>query len=116
VTEERLPNAERAVVDERKVVEYLLSETHPDGPSKARFFSGLGFTVADWKVLAEALRRHAADSPVVRRDETPFGVRYVLEGVLYAPDGRTPAVRAVWFIDRAGGDPRLVTAYPARRR
>jgi hypothetical protein len=116
VTGVRLPNAERAVVSEHKVVAYLLSEAHPDGRGKARFFLGHGFTIANWKALAEALCRHAAESPVLLREETPFGVRYVLEGIMHAPDGRTPGVRAVWFIDGAGGDPRLVTAYPAKRR
>ncbi len=43
MTEGLLPNAERAVVSERKVVDYLLSETHPDGRGKARFFSGARF-------------------------------------------------------------------------
>jgi hypothetical protein len=116
VTKARLPNPERAVANEQKVVAYLLSETHPDGRGKARFFLGHGFTISEWRALAEALRRHAAENPVVESVETPFGVRYVVEGMLHAPDGRTPGVRAVWFMDRAGGDPRLVTAYPVKRR
>lgn len=114
--EARLPNAERVVVTEAKVVRYLLSEAHPDGRGKARFFSGHGFTIAKWQELASALRRHAAENPVVDTVETPFGRRYVIEGFLHAPDGQTPGLRSVWFMDRDGGDPRLVTAYPVRRR
>ena len=34
----RLPNAHLAVVDERKVNAYLLSDSHPAGRAKAVFF------------------------------------------------------------------------------
>lgn len=34
----KLPNGQKAVVDERKVREYLLSASHPVGRFKARFF------------------------------------------------------------------------------
>jgi hypothetical protein len=37
-----LPNAAHAVVGRGKVVDYLLSATHPEGRSKARFFSSHG--------------------------------------------------------------------------
>ncbi len=116
MTGEYLPNLDRAVVSERKIVEYLLAETHPDGQGKARFFSRRGFSVADWQALAAALRRHAAENRVVEATETPFGVRYVIDGQLRAPDGRTPTVRAVWFIEASDDAPRLVTAFPAKRR
>ncbi len=112
----RLPDAERAVVPEQKVRAYLLSETHPDGRGKARFFSGYGYSDADWQTLAAALRRHPGEHSVAEIVETPFGVRYVVDGSLPTPDGRNPNVRTVWFIEREGGAPRLVTAYPVKRR
>jgi hypothetical protein len=116
VTGGPLPHGEHAVVPEQKVVAYLLSETHPDGRGKARFFTAHGFSPADWEALADALRNHAMANLVVEAVETAFGVRYVVEGGLMAPDGRTPGVRTVWFI-RTGRDvPELVTAYPMKRR
>lgn len=54
----RLPYATKARVERKKVVEYLLSVSHPDGSSKARFFSRYGFRVEEWEVLARALRKH----------------------------------------------------------
>ena len=47
MTEARLPNAGHGIVSDQKVVGYLLSESHPDGRGKARFFSGYGFTAAN---------------------------------------------------------------------
>jgi hypothetical protein len=111
-----LANADRSIVPERKVTGYLLSETHPDGRGKARFFSAHGFAVSDWRALAAALRRHAVEHPVVEEVETDFGTRYVVDGILHAPDGRKPEVRVVWFIERGEEVPRLVTAFPAKRR
>ncbi|MEK7270317.1 MAG: DUF6883 domain-containing protein [Planctomycetota bacterium] len=35
---------------------------------------------------------------------------------MHAPDGRTPSIRAVWFIERGETNPRFVTAFPAPRR
>ena len=113
---ELLPHAARAIVPERKITDYLLSETHPDGRGKARFFAGHGFSVREWHVLAAALRRHAVDHPVADEETTAFGVRFIVDGTLQAADGRAPSVRSVWFIDRGGDVPRLVTAFPSPRR
>lgn len=111
-----LPNADRAIVPERKVTEYLLSESHPDGRGKARFFSAYGFAISCWQALAAALRRHAAEHRVVEAVGTVFGTRYGVDGILHTPTGRTPRVRVVWFTERGEEVPRLVTAFPAKRR
>ena len=110
----KIPNVAQAVVPERKITDYLLSLTHRDGHSKATFFLRFGFTTDDWEGLADALRRHAADYDVTGRDDTPFGTSYVVEGPLLAPDGRSPQVRVVWFIETGESIPHLVTAYPLK--
>lgn len=116
MTGEPLPNAARAVVARSKVVDYLLSEAHPDGRGKARFFVAHGFSLADWEALAAALRAHALAHRVISAVERPFGVRYVVEGGLTSPDGRAPGVRTVWFIRPERDVPELVTAYPMKQR
>jgi hypothetical protein len=42
----QLPNPDRAVVDDAKVRDYLLSPSHPVGRFKAVFFAALGFSQA----------------------------------------------------------------------
>ncbi|MEG4860309.1 hypothetical protein QUB75_22740 [Microcoleus sp. K1-B6] len=108
----KLPNYERAVVPEKKITEYLLSLTHRDGKSKAKFFLRFGFSVDAWEIMATALLRHAADHELAKIEESPFGSRYVIEGEMLAADGRKPFVRSVWFIETGGDTPRLVSAYP----
>jgi Domain of unknown function (DUF6883) len=112
----RLPHAEAAQVSRGKIVDYLLSASHPDGRYKARFFAAFGFTAERWGELAEALRNHAIEHGTARQDDTPFGTWYTVEGELATPHGTRPTVRSVWMMDRGSTVPRLVTAYPLPQR
>jgi hypothetical protein len=94
----KLPYAARARVERRKVVEYLLSPSHPDGSSKARFFLAFGFRVDKWQVFARALRKHGRTHPVTASVESRHGTRYSVDGPLETPDGRNPKVRTVWIL------------------
>src|SRR5881396_2953195 len=106
-----LPNYEKAIVPKPTITEYLLSETHLDGRHKAAFFRKFGYTSSDWERLRDDLLKHA-ELPVTAVEHSPFGMRYVVEGIIYAPDGRQPRVRTVWFIEHGMDVPRLATAYP----
>jgi hypothetical protein len=112
----KLPNLEHAIVEQSKVVDYLLSPTHVDGLPKAMFFGRFGFSPDNWVELADALKNHAAEHEVEKVVPSKYGVRYIIEGEMTGPDGRRPLVRAVWFIESGEEVPRLITAYPPRRR
>ena len=112
----KLPNGDKAQVPQAKLTEYLLSLAHEDGRSKAQFFIRFGFSVAEWQELAITLRELARQHPVTRVEESPFGKRYIIEGIIKTPDGRTLWIRAIWFIEDKTEIPRLVTAYPLRRQ
>lgn len=111
-----LPEAQRAVVDERKITRYLLSPEHPTGRFKAQFFVAFGFRLDAW----EALRQHAQENDVAQTIATDFGTKYIVDGPPETPDGRRPRLRTVWFVGGGeawfvgGGEalPRFVTAYP----
>ena len=111
----KLPNAVTGTIPESKVTRYLLSEAHPHGRHKAVFFRRLGFSPEQWEMLAAAIREHAVAHDVARTEESPFGLRYIIEGRLVVPGGRTALIRSVWFIERGEETPRFVTAYPMRR-
>ena len=108
----KLPNAHAGHVPEKKVTLYLLNPAHPAGGSKASFFLRFGFTAAEWQRLSEALLRHARENDVVETEPTRYGIRYVVDGPLAAPDGALLNVRSAWFIDTDGTEPRFVTAHP----
>jgi hypothetical protein len=108
-----LPDAHLAVVEERKVRHYLLNAGHPDNGGKAAFFTAAGFTTQKWHELADALRDLATNSPFVGHSISPHGQKFVLEGEIRTPDGRTRHIRSVWIIEDGSPGPRLITAYPA---
>ena len=107
-----LPDADRARVDHGKVVDYLLSRTHPDGRSKAEFFARFGFRVEDWQALADALKRVGISNPVAGVVQSLHGTRYTVDGPINSPDGRKPRIRTVWIVEPGHPGPRLVTAHP----
>ncbi|HXP04811.1 MAG TPA: hypothetical protein VN808_11870 [Stellaceae bacterium] len=110
-----LPDVDFAVIEESKITHYLLAADHPVGRFKAAFFLGFGFGAAAWEELHDALLAHARDGQIVSVSETEFGIKYILEGPLSAPDGRRPNLRAVWFVEAGERTPRLVTAYAMPR-
>ena len=108
----KMPNADLAVVDHEKIVDYLLNSTHRFGAAKARFFSEFGFRADSWEKLAASLKEHGLKHDVMMVRETGFGPRFAVDGELSTPDGRRPRVRTVWQIDTDQSVPRLITAHP----
>jgi hypothetical protein len=60
----RLPNGDLAVVDDRKITDYLLASDHPAGQAKAALFRRFGFSPIAGQVLREALLSHARTARV----------------------------------------------------
>ena len=108
----KLPNPDKLVVEREKIVDYLLNRGHRYGASKASFFFRFGFQAEKWEQLAQALRCHGRTHQVKKTQETGFGPRYLVEGRLNTPDGRSPRVRSVWQLEPGDVAPRLITAYP----
>jgi hypothetical protein len=109
---ERLPNSEQAEVPESKIRDYLLSDTHPAGQSKARFFASLGYRAGSHVALAEAFRQIARSGTLERTLRSRFGSKYVVDGYIVGPAG-SASVRTVWITEADAAHPRFVTAYPA---
>ena len=110
----RLQSAEEADVPMAKIVRYLLNPSHRSGKSKARFFLSHGFTADQWQRLAAALRDHAKDNEITKREPTPLGERVVVEGPMHLADGVVASVRVIWFVESGERTPRLATAYPIK--
>jgi hypothetical protein len=65
--------------------------------------------------LGVALLRHTADHDLAGTEDSPFGKRYLVEGIMNTPIGRSPMPRSVWFIETRTDAPRSITGYPLRR-
>jgi hypothetical protein len=107
---DRLPNAEHAIVELRRVRDYLLNPNHQTGGPKARFFIAHGFSHDGPEAFCSALLMHGRANDVLRRVDTPWGSRYTIVCHCRTPDGRDPCIRSVWQMD--GDLPRLLTVIP----
>ena len=108
----QLPNCDNAYIPPAKLAEYLLSETHAVGKSKAKFFRTLGFNETNSGDLKHQLLAIAQTEPVTKVLSSPYGTKYVVDGLIKTPDGNSVQVRTVWIVEEDEDRPRFVTAYP----
>ncbi len=108
----KLPRADQAIIDERKVRDYLLSPTHPIGHFKAVFFARVGFGSESVAEFITAVRHHAASGEAKMVEASEYGQKYLISGILTGPNGTSLDVLSVWILPTQGGVPRLVTVYP----
>jgi hypothetical protein len=116
-----LRNARHAVIDERKLTDYVLSPTHPRGRDKARIFrSALGYDRSSCGHLIEQIRRAILRHEAVFVRQDRYGRHYRVDLMLEGPRGTAP-VRTGWLYDRGSDVPRLTMPFvlrstgPARR-
>lgn len=107
-----LPNKEKAYIPLAKLKDYLLSETHSVGKSKAKFLRSLGFNEMNVNLLKEGLIAIAHSGNVKDVVSSSHGVKYVIDGQLKVPVGGLIEMRTVWIIDKGQSRPRFVTSYP----
>lgn len=108
----KLPNRENAYVPPSKLYDYLLSRTHLVGMGKARFFRSLGFDETNADILEQELISIAHSQDVEEFVTSEYGTKYIIDGLLQIPAGKSTQVRTVWIIDIDREHPRFVTAYP----
>lgn len=107
----KVPNADRAVVDIRKLTDYCLSHEHPRGKHKARVFrSVLGLTAVHAGELMDVLLRsvRSADCAIGAADE--YGARYIVD-FNYAKADRNATIRSTWIIKADEDIPRLTSCF-----
>ena len=108
----RIPHAENATVDIRKLRDYCLSPEHPEGQHKARLFmAALGMTGADAEPLRDALLQVVKSHDAILGRRNAYGQRYHVD---FAFDwhGRQTILRSGWIIEHGSDIPRLTTCYP----
>ncbi len=107
----RLPHAERAVADIRKLREYCLNPSHPRGKHKAHVFeTALGIRAGQAELLRDALLEAALNSPATPGEKDPYGTRYVVDFRWSTPAGAA-TIRSVWIVRNGEDFPRLTTCF-----
>ena len=108
----KLPRNRDAIVQDGKLASYLLSDTHPVGKAKARYFRSLGYSTANAEQLKDDLIAIAASNEVTETIDTPFGTKYLVDGNIISPIGIRAMLRTIWILEKGEVYPHFVTAYP----
>lgn len=107
-----MPGRENAIVEDSKIAGYLLNLQHPDGRSKAGFFLRAGFGPDQAEEFRELLLRQAMWHQVSKTEQTKFGTKYIIDGIVETPHHFSFNLRTVWMLGADSEQPKLVTAYP----
>lgn len=70
-----VPNREQAAVWQEKVVDYLVSPTHPVDRWKAAFLNRHGFDVSNSGILIDALLDHERDNEIGEVQTSEYGAK-----------------------------------------
>jgi len=100
------------VIEDSKIIEYLLNISHPEGSSKALFLIRHGFNTERPEVLKATLLIHLEENSPVNVKKTKFGAKYILSGKVKAPDGNELMLRSIWMKPSKENILKFVTAYP----
>ena len=106
-----LPNADRAILDLRKIEDYCLNPAHPRGRHKARVFRdarGIGRGEANW--LGRALLAGLQNSDAAELGRDVFGTRWRVD-VPVARQNRRVVIRTMWIVRGGEQVPRFVTCW-----
>lgn len=108
----KLPNSKNAFIAPEKLTDYLLSEFHPGGKSKAKFFKTAGFSEINVSLLKKSLLKIAKTQHIKNITESIHGIKYIIEGKIKTPNRINIHIRTIWIQEPGQNAPRFVTAYP----
>lgn len=107
----KIPNANHAIVDIRKLRDYSLNPKHGTGKHKARVFSAtLGITAKDAEALRSILLKAVTEHKAELGLKDKYGQRYLVDFLLKW-QGKQATIRSAWIIETHITHPRLTSCY-----
>jgi hypothetical protein len=79
---------------------------------KSIFFNRCGYFKDNFEMLIQDLKSVALNGQITKREETKFGIKFVVDMEIITANNRTAAFSSVWMIDNESDFPRFITAYP----
>lgn len=94
----------------------MLSLTHEEGKSKAKFFRKIGFNETNIEEFEKALLKIGKSNEVreVDKRKSKYVIKYIIYGLINAPNGKQYKIITVWAINVDSERPHLSTARPSR--
>lgn len=105
-----LPNSHLAFIEDRKLLEYILNETHPAGKHKAILFRNiLGITLVNYNELKEKILINVKKYPAQKGRHDKYGTRYIVD--FPWDDKEDILIRTAWIIREDEDFPRFITVF-----
>jgi hypothetical protein len=110
----RVPNADSAVGEIRKLRDYSLNPAHGTGKHKARVFAAaLGMTADDAAALRDILLRVVVECEADLGLKDGYGQRYLVDFPLDWK-GKQAVIRSTWIVEPDVSYPRLTSCFVLR--
>lgn len=111
---DRVPGSEDALIEDRKLLEYVLNPEHPVGRGKALFFEAIGYLRDDFEELRFAILDALPEVPGSFVKENPDGADNweAIITIRRRDTDETVEICTVWEV-REDHQTRLITCYPA---
>ena len=107
----KLPNCDKAVVDDAKLISYCLDREHKVGKHKARVFqSALKINSDNFYILKDAILEAVLIENAVFTNRIAYGDLYNMDfNLTYL--NRTATIRTAWIVRNEEDFPRLTTCF-----
>lgn len=106
----KLPNSNKAIVDDKKFSGYLFNTENSVGFAKGKAFtSRLGYDIINYKDLQKEIIYSASRYPAVFKDNNGYGNRYEQKIILYGNKGKPANVVIGWLCNDGGT--KMTSAY-----
>ncbi len=99
-----------AVIAREKLTEYLLLRRPED--DKSAFLALAGYSLDNAGRLMADIREQLMPLDAELIENTEYGAKFSLAGVLIGPNGRTLRVVTIWMTEEATGETKFITLYP----
>lgn len=107
-----LLNADKALIDPRKLMSYALNPAHPVGGNKAKVFeAALGFNQSNIDDLIAKIKIGVVSYPAQLLQKDNFGQRMAVDLPITGENGNTAIVRTGWIYVNDSNIPRLTTVF-----
>lgn len=98
----KLPNADKATIDDRKFTEYLFNENSKSGYPKGKIISErFGYSKDNHLSFKSEILKRSMSYPANHRGTSKYGDSYEQKMIFYTPNGKPYNFVAGWLVDRA---------------
>lgn len=98
----KLPNADKATIDDRKFTEYLFNENSKSGYPKGKIISErFGYSKDNYLSFKSEILKRSMSYPANHRGTSKYGDSYEQKMIFYTPNGKPYNFVAGWLVDGA---------------